>query len=581
MSHSTNSAATAGTSSSQQHLRDAMQFGLEGHATPCQIIRQIAFSQDQETDAPAHTLECMAVIDNYDCSINSLDSLELENPSNGHDVLACLESEWGHDGLAKFLNACLAACRAALGDMAKQANLNFFVWDGPQKPDEVFWSLTGSAPQVIIPLVTNTSPLCQFALVVGYKHTKRLFRIRLFHRGGLTASEDLNPFDSDGRKDILRLLLSILTWKCRADAWCNEANIFLPGPEGATEIFVFDIESVLNTRKCVSARSPCVFHIWFASSGLDSVNPVEKPSAQQDEPSYSKRDIQRHPETPKEFQSLPGVSGAKSSTSKAKPISISQSRTVKVEPLVLVNETFVIKSSWTSTESRNNTTIELRLLRQCRGMFGVPRNLYSFRAHHNDACYYNMCQKYFLHRDISIGNVLMVEQRIKCEPFTIQNPNEIQTEILEVCTELGISDKHYGILIDGDMIIDWSTYFDEKYDGSNSGTPEFMSNALLEQDDGIIHSPVDDYWSFYFTTQWACVFRKALPGEALGDPKKLEYLRSLLAGGTASRALGTNSIVDYVLRERYHGSFLTNIQLFLREWNRALKELWWEWQDPE
>ncbi|KAE9392416.1 hypothetical protein BT96DRAFT_1000365 [Gymnopus androsaceus JB14] len=186
-------------------------------------------------------------------------------------MLACLESEWGHyDRLDKFLNACLAACRAALGDTTEQANLNFFIWDGPQKPDEVFWSLAGSAPQrnstlSIRPgarLRTHKTPLSHSAVSSRRSH----------------SSEDLNPFDSDGRKDFLQLLLSILSWKCRADvgfpAWCDEANVSLCRPEEEPETFVFDIENVLNTCACVLARSPCVFHIRLASSSLDSVNPT-------------------------------------------------------------------------------------------------------------------------------------------------------------------------------------------------------------------------------------------------------------------------------------------------------------------
>jgi len=141
-------------------------------------------------------------------------------------------------------------------------------------------------------------------------------------------------------------------------------------------------------------------------------------------------------------------------------------------------------------------------------------------------------------------------------------------------------DKCYGFVIDGDMAIDWRTYFGEKHDGSNSGTAEFMSKALLEPNDGVIHSPVDDYWSFYFTAQWACVFRQALLGEAEGDPKKLEYLRSLLAGGLL-REIATNKIVDEILNESSYGSFLTSLQSFLSDWNQALKALLRDWQKEE
>ncbi|KAE9392022.1 hypothetical protein BT96DRAFT_288949 [Gymnopus androsaceus JB14] len=166
----------------------------------------------------------------------------------------------------------------------------------------------------------------------------------------------------------------------------------------------------------------------------------------------------------------------------------------------------------------------------------------------------------------------MVDNPIECAPFTIEDPNEIQTEILEVCRELGLLEKCCGFVVDGDMAIDWRPHYDEKHDVSNSGTPEFMSNALLEQDNGIIHSPMDDYWSFYFTAQWACVFRKSLSGKAKRDPRKLENLRSLLA--SLLRGIATKKILD----EPSYGSFLTSLQPFLSDWNQALKVLLRDWQ---
>lgn len=79
-----------------------------------------------------------------------------------------------------------------------------------------------------------------------------------------------------------------------------------------------------------------------------------------------------------------------------------------------------------------------------------------------------MCQKNFQHRDVSIGNVLMVDHPVECEPFTIKEPNSTQMEILEICEKLGIKDRCHGFVIDGDMAINWTTYFEEEHDGSNS-----------------------------------------------------------------------------------------------------------------
>ena len=213
-----------------------------------------------------------------------------------------------------------------------------------------------------------------------------------------------------------------------------------------------------------------------------------------------------------------------------------------------------VKLSWIPGRGLNYVLIEPRLLRDCGGMFGVPKHYYSFRVHHEDGCpttnhlflpspsenaddfrwdlfpgppespeyrsllghviafaghslvtakdlpsliravlhahlgevvlssllylpdgltfhrgYYNMCQKNYQHRDLSIGNVLMVDEPVKSEPFDIPDPqNEVQEEILCVCKELKIDNQCTGFVIDGDMAVDWNTYFDEEHAGTKS-----------------------------------------------------------------------------------------------------------------
>lgn len=105
-----------------------------------------------------------------------------------------------------------------------------------------------------------------------------------------------------------------------------------------------------------------------------------------------------------------------------------------------------------------------------------------------------------------------------------------------------------------------------------------MSRALLRSHIAAIHSPVDDYWSFYFTTQWASVFHRALSGEDKGSSAVLRDLRRRLAGNLDTREAGTSFIVEDCPRVAQYGSFLTNIQPFLKAWNRAMKELTTEWQ---
>lgn len=237
------------------------------------------------------TLESIDDIENYDCEI---DSLELEHEEFfrdfiGHEdvVKSGAERESLYPGLVKFLNTCLTTCRSALGKKADGSyyrELRFFVWDkemgdgidgsrplkadlagilssSSRMPNKVFWMPSVEREQIIIPVEVNSdskelvfqagpharhlfsaSPLHQFTLVLGYEHTNHRLRFLAYHRGGLTASHDLDPFTPEGREGILRLFLSLLTWKSPADAGyplcSNEASIFIPMQINESDHFI-------------------------------------------------------------------------------------------------------------------------------------------------------------------------------------------------------------------------------------------------------------------------------------------------------------------------------------------------------
>ncbi|KAF9071337.1 hypothetical protein BDP27DRAFT_525929 [Rhodocollybia butyracea] len=130
-----------------------------------------------------------------------------------------------------------------------------------------------------------------------------------------------------------------------------------------------------------------------------------------------------------------------------------------------------------------------------------------------------MCQKQSQHRDLSIGNILMVDEAIECKPFDIPNPDKVQTGILKVCRELKVDTACNGFVIDGDMAVDWRHYFTKEDTATKSvGTTEFMSDDLLINDQDYIHSPLDDYRSLYYVAQWACVFHELSPEESPKNP---------------------------------------------------------------
>ncbi|KAJ3990712.1 hypothetical protein F5050DRAFT_103123, partial [Lentinula boryana] len=190
-----------------------------------------------------------------------------------------------------------------------------------------------------------------------------------------------------------------------------------------------------------------------------------------------------------------------------------------------------------------------------------------------------MCAKKYQHRDLSIGNVLMVDEPIKTEPFDIPEPDETQREILELCKILNINDQCTGFVIDGDMAVTWNSYFTEEHLGTKSGTSEFMSTKLLDPAiEDHVHSPVDDYYSFYFLTQWACAFRDLSPEDQAKDSVILQKLRMRLAGGLDTRSTATDIIRGEDLNAKKYGAFLVQAQPFLKKWYDKLISLGNEWQ---
>ena len=104
--------------------------------------------------------------------------------------------------------------------------------------------------------------------------------------------------------------------------------------------------------------------------------------------------------------------------------------------------------------------------------------------------WFNMIQKGYQHRDLSIGNIVMMDKAVKTEPFEIIEKQEEDatvegiTKMLEkleiqpsaawersldaTLQSLRITDQCRGFVIDGDMAIKMADYFDKKHDGSRS-----------------------------------------------------------------------------------------------------------------
>jgi len=139
--------------------------------------------------------------------------------------------------------------------------------------------------------------------------------------------------------------------------------------------------------------------------------------------------------------------------------------------------------------------------------------------------WFNLIQKGYLHRDISIGNLVMVEDAVTTKAFEILK-NERWNATVEDMTEalqdlkidsstmatsedkltaalhdLGIADKCNGFVIDNDLAIKLAGYF--KPARLPFGYLPIQILTASEYGDDYRQSPVDDLYSFM---QWAAVF---------------------------------------------------------------------------
>ncbi|KAJ3995066.1 hypothetical protein F5050DRAFT_1713202 [Lentinula boryana] len=620
---------------SQQELKETMRPELKGQTWQFdfKLLAKALSAKTRKSSAPPVGPEQVDTLENYDLAIDKLQS----------------QIDKTYKSFARQKPETL------LVKSDCPENLKFYVWDRPMKDakslkpdgagvlgfeadelDNLFWSppaecgeqiaipveVKGNWPELVLQAATyarcmfSASPLRQFVPVIGYKHNEHSLRFLVFHRGGCTSSEPLDLDQPKGQKAFIHLLVSILTWRTRADAgfpaWCNDAQICLPRRKaGDSSPLTVDIDRILHYSVCVRGRAPRVFRIRVPASvpGEETLAGKLVPATQTGvrrstriqaakEKAISKTSGTGSPLNP--TQTVSGNAKKKAPGQDDDAVSsivISRVRALadKVEnvdqpidwqpsdPLRLAGgNSAVVKFCWVRGRGPNNVFIEALLLSDCSASLLVGHSLVSAKdlpslvlaVLHAHTGYYNMCQNDYQHRDLSIGNVLMVDEPIKTERFDIPNPNETQREILELCRKLDINDQCTGFVIDGDMAVTWKSYFTEEHLGTKSGTSEFMSSMLLNPlNKNYMHSPVDDYYSFYFLTQWACAFRDLSPEDKPKDPQHIQQLQSYLAGHVNDREAATTIINDNHLQAEEYGAFSVQAQSFLQKWKSTLVSL--------
>ncbi|KAJ7229055.1 hypothetical protein GGX14DRAFT_346042 [Mycena pura] len=643
-----------------------------------------------------------------------------------------LESVY-YEPLALLLNLCLEACVSASRgkdfDYARSgpySNLQFLVYDKPTgdgidgsaalKPDLVgfqdgkdiprnglkimegyslYWSHTQDPP-IAIPVEVKKSwrelveqaasyarclfsarPLRRYALVLAYNHKAKQFRFLIFHRGGSTASRPLDLHTADGRKELVRVFLALLTCQNISDAgfpdWCNDNQFKLPVDEKGTRHVLADIDDVLHHVTCCRGRAARVSLVTYPSASDRSAHDTS--------PHRRKRTLIPNTEVRRSarisgikeaangsrFASSRQVPGSSSLGKTKRPTNRSSSRSEQIETISLGDgvesrdgrSAAIVKTSW---QQDREVFLEHEILTTCNGLFGTPKHHYSFQPANANGIrttnhiflptpeqakdedqlksiywdvlkpgsdpsqpdwkslwihicsligmslvqaksplflfeailhamlgWLSMFQSGFLHRDISIGNLLGLQDLVQMEEFKLDdelvtlmerlnvqehpqlNFAEQITRIRKLLGELRIGDKCSGFVIDGDHAVRWQESFNSHHDGTRSGTVEFMSVELLRSigRGPYLHSPVDDMYSFYYVAQWAAAFNKA--GD---DYDEIEEIRDGLRRDVANRELVSTRIWKLGASDAEQvGPFLARCGPLLDGWSGRLRVL--------
>ncbi|KAJ6466978.1 hypothetical protein C8R45DRAFT_838996 [Mycena sanguinolenta] len=656
--------------------------------------------------------------------------------------------------LARFLELCFSSARHSNSDSLSGSvydNLHFLVYDKPTgdgvagaaalKPAlvalqgpanrisdnlttvnqevRVFWSPPKDEPTIAIPVevkkgwvellrqaatyalcLFNACPLRNSALVLGYNHVQHNLRFLLFHRGGVSSSFSLDPGRIEDRRNILRVVMALLTCRYQRDLgipeWCNEKQVRLPvDKQPDTKLIDANIDAVLYSDICCRGRATRVYRILFhfdlSLSAPDQ--PLPSPS---NRPLTPMATVRRSPRDTTVKSTLDASKGP-GPKSRSKVQTRATSRIGRFHSLeygyILIHihihrachplgqikfdtNSFelsrdlyqgvnssasegtpaVLKTTWMRDDVggvENSGRLEQEVLKRCSQLFGCSRHHYSFQPLSEDgvhatnhlflpnpsekftdfhwsefgscppapeylSLFLHLCsligsslaesedpvslfrsvlhgmlgwlamfQAGFLHRDVSIGNLLRLataeEMTAALDRLSLNDPTsaseppfdyKAQAKRVERWQrELGVGSNALGFMIDGDCAVRWHKFADPR-NASRSGTYEFISrNLRLAKENPskkYLHSPVDDLHSFYFVAQWAATFHTS---DGDRDRPWLQQLRHQLAGIGRDRATFEIRALQLESDQEEYGDFLPKCGGFLSDWDGKLSKL--------
>ncbi|KAF8206304.1 hypothetical protein K438DRAFT_468628 [Mycena galopus ATCC 62051] len=579
--------------------------------------------------------------------------------------------------LAEFLNECVKHGGTALGGRRGQwcTHLHFVKYDkemgdgignahpvlgGVQDPnppkvpaDTLYWSPPDGSDeraQMLLPVevksdwldmvsqaatyarcLFSANPSRTFALVLAYKHDRHELRFLIFHRGGLTTNTAVKLNEDSGRKEALRLIMTILLWSEPHHAGflstSNDFEYLIPqSSDNGEKSINTTVKKVLHDSECVRGTATRVSRLSCQSpdptpaeaallpvtqstvvrrsrrlqatnvpSPTDTVSPVDTSSP----PSNPAGKQQPTFETGNEIRQIYPRSKLKHDLKWTPPTEFTSGK-----GSLRNGAEAVLKSSW---QIDSHKSIEREMYEAATGSFGTPVVLCSYEGVHptgepisnilflpsqeeiaqthwklfsqeepksveaRSLCFtvsttigrslvhaessYQLCmalvdgvlgwlslyQAGYMHRDISIGNVLLAARDWTPGSFALNlegrmfaatlPPDADSLSTSSWLSRLKITDatliplaqdienlaktlkaknpKCTAFATDGDMSIRWETYFQDPRHLELSGTPEFMSLTLhtaMIDDSPYLQSPVDDLESFFWLAVWAVLF---------------------------------------------------------------------------
>ncbi|KAF9644543.1 hypothetical protein BDM02DRAFT_3190520 [Thelephora ganbajun] len=180
-----------------------------------------------------------------------------------------------------------------------------------------------------------------------------------------------------------------------------------------------------------------------------------------------------------------------------------------------------------------------------------------------------------LHRDISIGNILMTDEPVKRKKFeeAAEEIAELCKQVEEIVAQLDISDQCIAFVTDGDLAISWKDYWTKERRAAKSGTPEFMSRALLGAIEDHLHSPVDDLESCFWVSVWSVLFNKDNAGDQSVEES---VIKDNLIKNHKTDAIEGFSMLQ---RRRKHSNITQRFRPVLLEWWKKVRDQHMVWND--